>query len=396
MRLSVWACVASLLLIARGALAQESFPSCLAGIKPLAQAAGVSERTFTAATEGVTPDRKILAGLDRQSEFHQPIWDYVTAGVSSKRVATGRAWAEKYAAVLTKIERQYGVDRHTLLGVIGMETNFGSHTGGLYVVRSLATLACAGYRGTFFRDQLIEALQILEQGHVTRAKMLGSWAGAMGQTQFMPSSFMRYAVDFDGDGRKDIWNDVPDALASTANFLTEHGWLAGQPWGMEVALPKGFALTGAGRNIFQPFAAWRRQGVARVDGRPLPGNGEAALYLPAGIGGPAFLITQNFSVIKSYNISDSYVLAAGHLGDRIAGGSGIRAAWPRGERQLSHAERIDMQRRLIAAGYDVGKIDGRFGEKTSEAVRAFQSAVGMVPDGYASAAVLARLQSGPP
>ncbi len=395
MRLAFWALAASLMLGAPSAMAQGTFSACLAGIKPLALAAGVSETTFAAATAGFTPDQKILANLNRQSEFQQPIWDYIGAGVSAKRVATGRAWAEKYKPILARIEQQYGVDRHTLLGVIGMETNFGSHTGGLYVVRSLATLACARYRGDFFRDQLIEALQILEQGHVTRAKMLGSWAGAMGQTQFMPSSFMRYAVDFDGDGHKDIWNDVPDALASTANFLKEHGWLAGQPWGMEVALPNGFALQGTGRAIFQPFAAWQRLGVGRADGKPLPASGEAALYLPAGARGPAFLITQNFTVIKSYNISDSYVLAAGHLGDRIAGGGTIRAAWPRDDKQLSHAERLEMQQRLAAAGYDVGKLDGRFGEQTSAAVRAFQIASGMVPDGYASAAVLTRLQAAP-
>ncbi|HYF52930.1 MAG TPA: lytic murein transglycosylase, partial [Salinarimonas sp.] len=250
------------------------------------------------------------------------------------------------------------------------------------------TLAFVRYRGDFFRDELLNALQILQQDHIDRDKLLGSWAGAMGQTQFMPSSFLRFAVDGDGDGTRDIWSSMPDAIASTANYLKEHGWTPGLPWGFEVALPDGFDF----RNLRQTFGGWAGLGVARVDGGALPASGEATLYLPAGASGPAFLVTANYDVIKAYNASDAYALGVGHLGDRVMGGRAIQGEWPTGERMLGKEERVEVQKRLAALGFYQGETDGKHGSRTRSAVREFQLKRGLVPDGYANVALLEQLR----
>jgi lytic murein transglycosylase len=270
-----------------------------------------------------------------------------------------------------------------------METNFGSFTGSIYAIQALATLAFTGYRGEFFRGELLTALQILEQDHLERDKMRGSWAGAMGQTQFMPSSFMKFAVDGDGDGKRDIWTSVPDALASTANYLKLQGWQTGLPWGFEVQLPERFDF----RNLRQGFPAWSGLGLRRVDGRPLPRSGEATLFLPAGAKGPAFLVTDNYAVIKTYNSSDAYALAVAHLGDRLVGGPAIQGAWPVNEPQLDRDQRAEVQRRLASLGFYEGEVDGRLGSKSRDAVRRFQLARNLVPDGYATPAVLGALRA---
>jgi lytic murein transglycosylase len=349
----------------------------------------VSRATFDEAFRDVAPDPKIIALTKKQSEFVRPIWEYINGAISSARLERGRQLAAQYGETLAAVERAYGVPRAVVLGVWGMETNFGSFTGSIYAVRALATLAFTRYRGDFFREELLTALQILESDHVDRATMLGSWAGAMGQTQFMPSSFVKYAVDGNRDGRRDIWNTVPDALASTANYLRQQGWQPGLPWGLEVELPEGFDF----RNLRQSFASWQGLGLRRIDGRPFPRSGEATLFLPGGARGPAFLITDNYNVIKTYNSSDAYALAVAHLGDRLMGGAPIQGDWPTQEPQLDKDQRQEVQRRLAGLGLYAGETDGKLGSKTREAVRAFQLQRGLVADGYADVAVLRELRA---
>ena len=310
-----------------------SFESFVAGLWPQARARGVSRATFDAAFRGVAPDPSVLAKTRRQAEFVKPVGEYLEKAVSQNRLERGRNRGAEFRTALERIDRKYGVDPYIVLGVWGMETNFGSYSGDNDVVRALATLAHARYRGDFFRKELLTALRILEQRHVSRAAFQGSWAGAMGQTQFMPSSFMAYAVDFDGDGRKNIWTDIPDALASTANYLKKHGWIDGETWGYEVRPPAGFDAAGHGPTNYRDFAHWAREGFVRADREAMPKSGRAALLQPAGPGGPAFLVTPNFKVIKSYINSTSYALGVALLGDRLAGGPGVAARWPSTQRQ---------------------------------------------------------------
>lgn len=305
----------------------QAFAAFVASLWPDAHRHGVSRATFEAAFAGVVPDPAVLEKTHRQAEFVKPIGDYLSSAVSSKRIETGREKAADWSRWIVKAETDYGVDRYIVLGVWGLETNFGAFAGNDYVIRSLATLAYARYRGDYFRRELIAALQILEEGHTDPSHMMGSWAGAMGQTQFMPSSFKSYAVDFDGKGRRDIWTSVPDAIGSTANYLRKHGWVAGETWGYEVLLPPGFARTGATDHA-QRFGAWAARGVGRADGGAMPATGQAALLQPAGPGGPAFLVTRNFKVIKSYNNSTSYALGVSLLSDRIAGWGPLKGQWP--------------------------------------------------------------------
>ncbi|WP_293868364.1 lytic murein transglycosylase [uncultured Alsobacter sp.] len=353
-----------------------------------ARARGVQRTTFDAAFAGVVPDPKVAELTRRQSEFVKPVWDYLDSAVTQARIEKGREMAAEWQSALAAAERRYGVERSVILGIWGMETNYGTFTGGKDVIRSLATLAHIGYRGDFFRDELLTALVILQQGHIDREDMKGSWAGAMGQTQFMPSSFMTYAVDADGDGHKNIWTSMPDAIASTANYLHKHGWTPGLPWAVEVRRPEGFDW----KTRTASFPAWSRLGFRRADGKPMPHGGEASLFLPAGASGPIFLVTSNFAVIKRYNSSDAYALGVGHLGDRVMGGTQLAGDWPVGERPLDRDQRFELQRHLLRMGYDVGDPDGRFGTKTRDAVRDFQERRGLVPDGYANHTVLQALR----
>lgn len=358
-----------------------------------AQKQGISRQTFDLAFRGVTPDASIIALTRKQSEFVRPIWSYIDSAISNARLERGRAAATQYADTLAALERKYGVDRRAILGVWGMETNFGSYTGDKDVIRSLATLAFKRYRDDFFRDELLVALKILQERHVERNAMRGSWAGAMGQTQFMPSSFMKYAVDGDGDGARDIWGTIPDALASTANYLASFGWEAGVPWGVEVRLPEGFNLAGA--MGMHEFSAWSQAGITRIGGGALPRKGQAMLYLPAGIKGPALLVTENYRVIKKYNSSDAYALGVAHLGDRLLGGGAFQGQWPRNDKRLTSDEVKEIQRKLVAMGLNVGKIDGRIGELSRESVRKAQAKHGLPADGYPDHALLARLRKAP-
>jgi lytic murein transglycosylase len=368
---------------------QADFQRFVQSLWPAAKARGVSRGTFDEAFAGVAPDPKIIALTRKQSEFVRPIWDYINGALSAQRLERGRQMAAEWSQTLAAVERTYGVPRSIVLGVWGMETNFGSFSGSIYAVRALATLAYTGYRGDFFRDELLAALQILEAEHVDRTRMLGSWAGAMGHTQFMPSSYMKFAVDGNRDGVRDIWASVPDALASTANYLRQHGWQPGLPWGFEVTLPKGFDF----RNLRQGFASWHALGLRRMDGKAMPRSGEATLFLPGGAQGPAFLVTDNYSVIKAYNSSDAYAMGVAYLGDRLMGGLPIQGAWPKDQPMLDKDQRQELQQRLAGLGLYEGEADGKLGAKTRDAVRNFQLKRGLIPDGYADYAVLRELRT---
>jgi membrane-bound lytic murein transglycosylase B len=362
------------------------------GIWPEAKAHGVSRSIFDAAFAHVAFDPSVVARTEKQPEFVRPIWDYLAGAVSPQRVARGKDQAAAYATWLAKAQKRYGVDEATIIGIWGLETNFGAFCGGDNVIRALASLAFVRFRDDYFKDELIAALEILEEGDIAPVAMKGSWAGAMGQTQFMPSSFLEYAVDFEGHGRRDIWNSAPDAIGSTANYLHEHGWKADEPWGFEVVLPQGFALTAADSSDYAPISAFAARGVARADGRPLPKSGDAALLIPAGLSGPIFLTTPNFKVIKTYNNSTSYALAVALLGDQAMGAPSLSASWPVRDRALTLVQARDMQTRLKKMGYDVGKIDGKIGEYGQMALRAYQEKHGLTPDGYPTLALLERIR----
>ncbi len=367
----------------------SSFQRFMQGLWPLAQARGISRATFDAAFRGLAPDPAIIALTKKQSEFVAPIWTYLNNAVGGARIPRGRANIEANEAALAAIERRSGVPKEIVVSIWGMETGYGSFKGDKDVIRSLATLASARYRGDFFRDELLTALELLEKGLVERAELRGSWAGAMGHTQFMPSSYMKHAVPFSGE-HADIWDTPLDALASTANYLKSFGWTTGLPWGMEVTLPERFGY-GLNRGSFASFAS---AGVTRADGRPLPGSGEARLFFPAGHTGPAFLLTSNFDVIKSYNSSDAYALAVGHLADRLAGRPAIQGEWPVRAPRLGKPEIQELQRRLKSMGLYAGDGDGRIGSGTREAVRQYQQRAGLIPDGWPTPDLLTRLRGG--
>lgn len=366
-----------------------SFAAWKADFRARAIAAGIRADVFDAAFAGVTVDEEVVRLDGRQAEFTKPIWEYLDGAASSDRVATGRARAAQLKPTLDAIEARFGVDQEVVVAIWGMESNFGSFRGSMPVIRSLATLAYEGRRRGFAEEQLMAALAILQAGDAQPSRLVGSWAGAMGHTQFMPTSFLDFAVDFTGDGRRDIWGEDPtDALASTANYLRAKGWTRGQPWGVEVRVPAGFDFSQADQANRQPVAAWRARGLTRVDGSALPDHGPAAILAPAGSRGPAFAIYGNFFVIKTYNNATSYAMGVGHLGDRIAGAGPVAGSWPRHERELSRTEKIEMQERLTARGFDTGARDGVIGPNTISAIRAYQQAKGMTPDGFATASLL--------
>jgi membrane-bound lytic murein transglycosylase B len=370
----------------------QPFQHFIESLWPQAQARGVSRQVFDLAFKGVTYDPKVVAHTKTQAEFVKPIWQYLSAAVSARRIEQGAATAQQYDSWLTKAQRQFGVDSSVVIGIWGLETDFGGFAGSDNVIRALATLAYAHYRGDYFGDELLAALQILQEGDIAPSQMKGSWAGAMGQTQFMPSSFQQFAVDFDGDGRRDIWTSAPDAIGSTANYLAKHGWITGEPWGFEVTLPEGFDLREADSSHYAPFSAFAERGVQRADGKKLPQSGEAELLITAGLKGPIFLVTPNFKVIKSYNNSTSYALGVALLGDRARGGGALQAAWPVHDRQLNAAQMREVQTRLKKMGYDVGEVDGKIGESVRAALRAYQQKTGQVSDGYPTLALLLKMR----
>lgn len=377
----------------RPAAVESGFSSFVATLWPEAQARGVSRQLFDQIFSGLTPDMSLLKHSSKQAEFVKPVWSYLSGAVTAARISQGQDMARRYGQVLTDVERRYGVDRYIVLAIWGMETSYGQMTGGKNVVRSLATLAYGSERKDFFRNELLIALTILQQGHIAYAQMNGSWAGAMGQTQFMPSSFLKHAVDYDGDGHKNIWTSIPDAIASTANYLADYGWRRGETWGYEVTLPSSFEFAAHEPQTSRSFSQWTGLGVRRTDGQPMPTGGEASLFLPAGARGPAFLIAPNFRVIKSYNNSQAYALGVAILSDRIAGAGGLGAKWPTGDKPLTTGQAMEMQRQLNRMGLDAGKVDGKIGEQVQTAIRAFQKRRGLTPDGYATVGLLEQMRS---
>lgn len=360
---------------------------------PQAEARGVSRSAFEAAFAGYSYIPKIMELTRKQPEFSQTVQQYLDKRVTNAQAQKGQAMRGEWAQTLAGAEQRWGVQAEVVLAIWGMETNFGGFMGGENTIHALATLTEGGYRADFFRDELLTALRIVSDGHVSAGNMVGSWAGAMGHTQFMPSSFMRYAIDFNGDGRKDIWNSVQDALGSTANYLHSFGWRPGETWGYEVRLPAGFDFAKARQLERAPLGQWQAMGIGRVSGKPFPRQSDIArLYLPAGADGPAFLLLPNFDVIKRYNNSDSYALAVGHLADRILGGGAFATPWPAGDFALSKAQRAEVQALLARAGYDVGSPDGVIGPRTRAAVMAWQSRMGLPADGHVSGRLLSALQ----
>jgi lytic murein transglycosylase len=381
---------AALALVGIGSPAQADFSSCVASLRAEAERAGISGRTLDVAFNGLEPDMKVLEFQKEQPEFKTPIWDYVAGLVDEERVADGKAAMAREARALQRAEQTYGVSRTMLVAIWGVESNFGADMGKRPLVQSLSTLVCFGERANYFRSELMATLKIIDRGDVPAEKLTGSWAGAFGQTQFMPSTFLRLAVDFEGNGRRDIVDSAPDALASTANYLAKSGWRAGLAWGFEVKLPRGYSGP-SGRKARESMSFWAAKGLTRIDGRPL-GEGDAGLILPAGPEGPAFLVTRNFDAVYSYNAAESYTLAACVLADRLAGGGGIQTPWPTDDPGLSRAGRRELQALLIKRGYDVGQPDGAIGNKTKEAIADFEGKNGLPVNGRASAKVLEALR----
>jgi membrane-bound lytic murein transglycosylase B len=373
--------------------AAANFASCLEAMWPEAARRGVPRPVFDAQTQGLVPDLHIMDLLDAQPEFTKAVWDYLDLLVSDERIQNGRAILAKHRATFDAVEKSFGVDRHIVTAIWGVESNYGTQAGQRSVVRSTATLACVGRRQDFFREEFLSALEIIARGDVDPARMQGSWAGAFGPTQFMPTSFKKYAVDFDGDGRRDVIDSVPDLIASTANNLKKDGWVAGQTWGYEVVLPQNFNFLLADRARVLTMQEWMRAGISRPAGKAFPRlDDRAYLLVPAGAQGPAFLMLQNFRVIMKYNPAEAYALAIGYLADRMRGGEPFVQQWPRYERVLTRDERLELQQQLANRGYDVGTPDGQLGGKTRAAVRQFQTVIGSVPDGFATAALLERLR----
>jgi glucose-6-phosphate 1-epimerase len=341
----------------------------------------------------------VLELLDAQPEFTTPLWDYLAALVDEQRVTDGQAMLVTHGSLLAQVAERYGVDAETAVAVWGVESDYGRIFGKRPLLSSLATLSCFGRRQAFFRDEFIATLKLLQAGDIRHEGLTGSWAGAFGHTQFMPTTYARIAVDFDGDDRRDLVGSIPDALGSTANYLKQAGWQTGEPWGYEVKLPPSFDASLAGRTRRRPLSDWVARGVAQVDGTPIvAGPTPSALLLPTGVAGPAFLVFRNYDAIYAYNASESYALAIALLSDRLRGGSGIVTAWPTDDPGLSRAQRKDLQLLLLARGHAIGAADGLIGTQTRRAIQSEQLRLGLSPaDGRAGRKILDALKAaGPP
>lgn len=356
-----------------------------------ARARGVSRKVFDAAMGDFRPINKVLELSGKQPEFASTAADYVGKRVNDRQVGTGRAMRGEWAKTLAANAGRYGVQGEAALAIWGIETNYGGYMGGNNTVHALGTLAYGGRRADYFGQELITSLEILQAGHVKPKQMVGSWAGAMGHPQFMPSSFMKYAVDFNGDGHKDIWNSVPDALASVGNYLRAFGWRPGETWGYEVRLPRGFDYNHVWQGTTASLRDWSGAGVSRANGKPFPRQDDVArLYMPMGGHGPVFAVLANFDVIRRYNNSESYALAVGHLADRIIGGGDFIAPWP-DDTALNDEGRRKVQARLLQRGYQIGSADGVIGSKTRAAIMDWQAKAGLLPDGFVSGNLLRAL-----
>jgi lytic murein transglycosylase len=375
------------------ARAQSGFGACLETLKAQAIARHIQASTFDKAFVGIEPDMKVIELMQNQPEFKIPIWDYLATLVDDQKVAEGRDMLRRHASTLAEAERLYGVDRHTIVAVWGVESDYGQTEGRWPLVQSLATGACfAPRRQEFFRGELISTLLILQRGDVRPERLRGSWAGAFGHTQFIPSTYLRLAVDGDGDGRRDLVDSIPDALHSTANFMKRAGWASGAPWGYEVRLPPSYDGP-SGRKNKQPLSSWSARGITRLDGSAVSGLATAGLLVPAGSNGPAFLVSKNYDAAFSYNGADSYALAISLLSDRLRGRSGIQTPWPTDDSGLSRAERRELQTLLVARGLDIGgPPNGAIGAKTRAAIEQAESQLGLKPTGRPGQKILQALR----
>ncbi len=372
----------------------KEFSAFLASFQTDAASQGLARSTLDAAFKGLEPDPEVLSLASSQPELVKTAGEYVKLLVSDVRLELGRQKLREYRSILTAVETSYGVDGHVVLAIWGIESNYGGAPGTRGVIRSLATLAAyEPRRPAFWRAELVAALRILASGDMSSDTMAGSWAGAMGHTQFMPTTYAMHSVDFDKDGRRDIWNSIPDALASTANYLKASGWVAGVPWGFEVTLRDGFDLALSAPGVAKSWTEWQALGVALTVPRQMPGNaGSLQMLLPAGASGPALLVSNNFKVILRYNNAQSYAISVGHLADRLSSGQPYAKAWPADDRALSREDREELQRRLTGLGFATGGVDGVVGVGTKAAARLFQRARGLPEDGHAGLALLERLR----
>ena len=377
--------------------ADAQFQNCLGNLRSAAVSAGVSGQAFDQYTANLDPDMSVIEKLNYQPEFSTPIWDYLSGLVDQERVDLGKTKLQQHRDVLNRVAAQYGVDAASVVAVWGVESNFGNISGKYPLVQALGTLSCYGRRQAYFRTELYATLRILQAGHIAENKLKGSWAGAFGHTQFMPSTFERLAIDFDGDGRRDIVDSVPDALASTANFLKKSGWQTGMPWGFEVKLPAGTSTDNEGRKSKRALSTWQSRGVTRIDGSSIvQGNlstsSMAGLLSPAGASGPTFLVFKNFDAFYSYNAAESYALAIAHLADRMRGGQPFVASWPTDDAGTSRAERREIQNYLLAKGHDIGDADGMIGDKSRQAIRQEQARLGYAQNGRGGQKILQALR----
>ena len=374
-------------------MSTSSFQGCLANLRSQAIASGVSGSTYDRYTQNFSPDYLVIDKLNYQPEFSTPIWDYLSGLVDNERVQAGQQKLAQHRVVLNRVEQTYGVPAETVVAVWGVESNYGDISGKYPLLQALGTLSCEGRRQSYFRGEFFATMRILQRGDLTQDQLYGSWAGAFGHTQFMPSTYERLAVDFDGDGRRDLVSSTTDALASTANFLKGAGWQTGMPWGFEVKIPQGVSIAGESRRNKRSLNSWIAQGVTRTDGTALiqgnlSGSTPAGLITPAGANGPAFLVFKNFDAIYSYNAAESYGLAIAHLSDRLRGGTPFLTAWPTDDAGTSRAERREIQQFLIQRGYDIGAVDGLIGDKSRQAIQKEQSRLGLNPTGRAGQQIL--------
>lgn len=372
---------------------QRDFQGCLANLRSRAIASGVSGSTYDRYTQNLTPDYSVIAKLNYQPEFSTPIWDYLSGLVDEERVEKGRQMLAQHRDILNRVAAAYGVPAETVVAVWGVESNFGDISGKYPLLQALGTLSCEGRRQDYFRGEFFATMRILQRGDLREEQLKGSWAGAFGHTQFMPSTYEELAVDFDGDGRRDLVSSTADALASTANFLKKRGWQTGMPWGFEVRIPDGASVGGESRRNKKSLSSWQSRGFTRVDGTPiiqgnLSGASSAGLMMPAGANGPAFLVFKNFDAIYGYNAAESYALAIAHLSDRLQGKGAFQTAWPTDDAGTSRAERREIQNYLLKKGYDIGDADGLIGDKTRQAIQQEQNKLGLKPTGRAGQQIL--------
>jgi membrane-bound lytic murein transglycosylase B len=374
---------------------ENAFKQWVSNFKKDAVSNGITTTTFDTAFENVQLNSRVIKADNKQAEFSREIWDYLDTATSPKRIANGKENLSDYLNLLREIQFKYQVDAEVILAIWGLESSYGKRMGDINIIEALATLAFDGRREKFGKQQLLEALNIIQRGDITPDKMMGSWAGAMGHTQFIPTSYQAYAQDFTGDGKRNVWDplDPSDALASTANYLAEFGWTNNQPWGIEVNLPENFNYRNADLEVKATPARWSELGLKTITGGKIPNYGEGSVFLPAGAKGPAFIVFNNFFVIKRYNNANSYAMAVGHLSDRILGGKSFHIEWPRGPGALKFNEKVELQNLLNQLGYDVGEADGIIGPNSIAAIRKFQISVGLIPDGMSNKDLLLKMRA---